>query len=65
MLVIDASVLAPALTDDGPDGDKARARLRGNTLAAPELIDLETSSVIRRQLSVGALDARRAELALA
>ena len=64
MLVIDASVLAPALTDDGPDGDKARARLRGNTLAAPELIDLETSSVIRRQLSVGALDARRAELAL-
>ena len=64
MLVIDASVLAPALTDDGPDGDKARARLRGHTLAAPELIDLETSSVIRRQLSVGALDARRAELAL-
>lgn len=64
MLVVDASILAPALTDDGPDGDKARARLRGNTLAAPELIDLETSSVIRRQLSVGALDARRAELAL-
>jgi predicted nucleic acid-binding protein len=64
VLVIDASVLAPALTDDGPDGDKARARLKGNALAAPELIDLETSSVIRRQLSVGALDARRAELAL-
>jgi predicted nucleic acid-binding protein len=64
VLVVDASILAPALTDDGPDGDKARARLRGNTLAAPELIDLETSSVIRRQLSVGALDARRAELAL-
>lgn len=64
MLVIDASVLAPALTDDGSDGDKARARLRGRTLAAPELVDLETISVIRRQFSVGALDARRAELAL-
>jgi predicted nucleic acid-binding protein len=64
VLVVDASVLAPALTDDGPDGDRARARLRGDTLAAPELIDLEVGSVIRRQLTVGALDTRRAELAL-
>lgn len=64
MLVVDASVLAPALADDGPAGDVARARLRRQMLVAPELIDLETVSVIRRQLQVGRLDARRAALAL-
>lgn len=64
MLVVDASVLAPALADDGTDGDQARGRLRGHALAAPELIDLETGSVIRRQLQAGALDERRAQLAL-
>ena len=64
MLVVDASVLAPALADDGPDGDAARARLRGELLVAPELIDLETTSVIRRQSRAGHLDLRRAGLAL-
>lgn len=65
MLVVDASVLAPALADDGLDGDLARARLRGQPLVAPELIDLETASVIRRRLHDEHLDQRRAELALA
>jgi predicted nucleic acid-binding protein len=64
VLVVDASVLAPALADDGSDGDSARARMRGHVLAAPELIDLETASVIRRRLGTGALDTRRAALAL-
>ncbi|MDQ3677969.1 MAG: type II toxin-antitoxin system VapC family toxin [Actinomycetota bacterium] len=64
MLVVDASVLAPALADDGRDGDAARARLRGQSLVAPELIDLETTSVIRRQSEAGHLDLRRAGLAL-
>ncbi len=64
MLVVDASVLAPALADDGPDGDAARARLRGQSLMAPELVDLETTSVIRRQFQAGHLDLRRAGLAL-
>jgi len=64
VVVVDASVLASALSDDGPDGDTARARLRGQALAAPELIDLETTSVIRRLLLAGHVDARRAELAL-
>ena len=64
MLVVDASVLAPALADDGPDGDAARARLRGQSLMAPELIDLETTSVIRRQSQIGHLGLRRADLAL-
>jgi len=64
VLVVDASVLATALGDDGSDGDLARARLRDQQLAAPELIDVEIASVLRRQLSAGRLDARRARLAL-
>ena len=64
MLVVDASALAAALADDGKDGDTARARLRWQSLAAPELIDLETVSVIRRQLLRGHLNVRRAEFAL-
>jgi predicted nucleic acid-binding protein len=64
VLVVDASVLAPALADDGRDGDRARDRLRGEPLAAPELIDLETASAIRRALVAGRLDDRRAQLAL-
>ena len=51
--------------DDGTDGDRARARLNGQSLAAPELIDLETASVIRRYRAMGQLDDRRAQLALA
>jgi len=64
VLVVDASVIAAAVGDDGRDGDQARARLRGETLAAPELLDLEVASVLRRQVRSGELPARRAELAL-
>ena len=64
MLVVDASFLAPALVDDGHDGDRARDRLSGESLAAPELIDLEVASVIRGLLRAGELDQRRAALAL-
>lgn len=64
MLVVDASVLSVALADDGTDGDAARARLRGERLAAPELIDLEVASVWRRQNRAGLLEARRADMAL-
>ena len=65
MIVVDASVLAVALADDGQDGDHARARLRGEQLTAPDLVDLEVASVWRRQIRDGAMDARRAALALA
>ncbi len=64
MIVVDASVLAPSLGDDDTDGDRARARLSGEVLAAPELVDLEVSSVFRRLVRSGAVPARRAELAL-
>jgi predicted nucleic acid-binding protein len=64
LIVVDASVVAPALGDDGADGDRARTRLRGERLAAPHLIDLEVVSVWRRQAAAGLMDARRADLAL-
>ncbi len=64
MIVVDASVLVPALADDGPDGDRARARLRTESLCAPELIDLEVASVLRRLTRAGHVPARRSELAM-
>ena len=65
MLVVDANVLVTALADDAADGDWARARLRGENLVAPELIDPEVSSVLRRLVLSHQLPVRRAELALA
>jgi predicted nucleic acid-binding protein len=64
LIVVDASVIAPALADDGESGDRARDRLRGERLCAPELLDLEVTSVLRRLLSTGGLDERRASMAL-
>lgn len=64
-LVADASVVAPALIDDDTAGDLARAALVGHTLFAPELLDLEVVSVLRRAHRTGQVDSRRAELALA
>ncbi|GAA4981669.1 type II toxin-antitoxin system VapC family toxin [Kineococcus glutinatus] len=64
MIVVDASVLAPALADDGPDGDRARDRLRGEVLTAPEVIDLDVASVLRRAAAGGRLPDRRADLAV-
>jgi predicted nucleic acid-binding protein len=64
LTVVDASVVVSALADDDDDGDQARRRLRGETLHAPEILDLEVVSVIRRLLGAGELDERRAGLAL-
>lgn len=64
MLVVDASVLAVALMDDGSDGDLARHRLLGDHLVAPALIDLEVVSVWRGLARGGHLDPKRARLAL-
>ena len=64
MIVVDASVLAPALADKGAHGRVARSRLLGERLAAPQLIDLQVVSVVRRALLARRLDERRASLAL-
>ena len=65
MIVVDASVIAPALADDDEDGDRARERLRSERLVAPELLDLEVVAVVRKALFAGVLDERRAAMALA
>lgn len=63
--VVDAAVLAVALTDDGPDGDRVRRRLVGCRLAAPTTVDLEILSVWRRGGATGAVPQRRIDLAMA
>lgn len=65
MIVVDASVLVTALADDGPDGDRHRARLVNERLAAPHLIDVEVVSAWRRLAAAGRLDERRAAFARA
>jgi predicted nucleic acid-binding protein len=65
LIVVDASVIAPALADDDADGDRARERLLGERLVAPELCDLEVIVVIRKALLAGVIDDRRAAMALA
>ena len=48
MIIIDASVLANALMDDGPVGEISRAELaRDVHWAAPEHVSVETFSAIR------------------
>ena len=64
MIVTDASFLVVALADDGDDGAEARARLRGEELAAPHLADLEVTSVLRRSVAAGSVTAQRAYQAL-
>lgn len=60
MIVADASIVANALGDDGADGAAARAVLRAERdLAAPDLVDVETVSVLRRRWLNGDLTARR------
>lgn len=64
MIVVDASAIVTALADDGADGDRTRARLRGERLVAPHLLDAEVASAWRRLAAHGDLDDRRALLAL-
>jgi predicted nucleic acid-binding protein len=65
LIVVDASVVANALGDDGPDGTAARAVLRWESrIAAPDLMDPETVSVLRKRWLAGALDLRRYETAI-
>ena len=65
MIVVDASVLATALGDDGDEGRLARARLRDERLVAPELIDLKVASVLGRHGASGQMCTDRADRAIA
>lgn len=53
-----------ALGDDGADGTRARERLRGEELAAPHLVDVEVTSVLRRSVRTGTMSEQRASQAL-
>jgi predicted nucleic acid-binding protein len=64
VIVVDASVLAAALGDDGDDGSRARALLARERTFAPEIIDLEVASVWRRALRGGGFGEDRARQAL-
>ncbi len=64
MIVVDASIVAPALADDGPAGSRCRERLAGEELVAPELLDLEVCSVLRKLQQRGEITSRRANSAI-
>lgn len=64
MIVVDASVLVNVLGDDGEDGRRARDRLAEESLAAPELIDLEVAAVFRKFCAAQRFDVQRASQAL-
>jgi len=60
LIVIDASVLANVIGDDGADGKRARAELRtAQDLAAPDLVDVETVAVLRKRWLAEAITQRR------
>lgn len=65
MIIVDASVLANALIDDGPVGQVARAELtRDVHWAGPEHLVVETFSAVRGRLLGGKIDKRRAQDAM-
>lgn len=63
MIVVGAGALAAALTDDAAGGDRARHRLRGEDLIAPELIDLDVLELLRRHATARGADPRRFKFA--
>jgi predicted nucleic acid-binding protein len=62
VIVVDAGVVVFGLVDDGPLGSLARTAL--HDAHAPELLDLEVGSALRRLVLAGRLSARRAKAAL-
>lgn len=65
MIVVDASVLANAVGDDEEDGQRARELFRAHReLAAPDLVDVETTAVLRRRWLAGTLTETRFEQAI-
>ncbi|MBN1094030.1 type II toxin-antitoxin system VapC family toxin [Blastococcus sp. TML/M2B] len=66
VIVVDASILANALADDHADGDAARHELRAaDRITAPDLVDVETVSVLRKRWLSRTLTDQRFEAAVA
>lgn len=60
MIVVDASVLANVVGDDTGDGHRARDELRvAGEVAAPDLIDVETTTVLRKRWLAGTVSDER------
>jgi predicted nucleic acid-binding protein len=60
LIVVDASVLANVVGDDGKDGRRARNEVRlAIDLAAPDLVDVETVAVLRKRWVAGSISDRR------
>ncbi len=60
MIVIDASVLANVVGDDGSAGRAARTRIAADSQwSSPDLVDVETVSVLRTRWRAGDLTVRR------
>lgn len=65
MIVVDASILSNALGDDGADGRLARRWIRqAGDLAAPDLVDVETVSVLRKRWLAGTITLHRFSVAI-
>jgi predicted nucleic acid-binding protein len=60
VIVIDASVLANVVGDDGSDGQRARLEFRNaGDVAAPDLADVETVAVLRKRWIAGTVSDQR------
>ena len=64
MIVVDASVVVPAIADDERAGQRARTRLRNERVHAPQLLDLEVVSALRGLALGRKMTDRRAASAL-
>jgi predicted nucleic acid-binding protein len=60
LIVVDASVLANVVGDDGMDGRRARREIRSaGDVSAPDLVDVETVAVLRKRWVAGTISERR------
>jgi predicted nucleic acid-binding protein len=66
LIVVDASVLANVVGDDGTDGRRARREIRSaGDVSAPDLVDVETVAVLRKRWVAGTISERRFAAAVA
>jgi predicted nucleic acid-binding protein len=65
LIVIDASILANVVGDDGDDGQRARLEFRhAGDVAAPDLVDVETVAVLRKRWIAGTVSDERFSAAI-
>ena len=65
MIVLDASILANVIGDDGANGRRARSEVRSaGEIAAPDLVDVEAVAVLRKRWMAGTISEIRFEEAI-